>query len=179
MRKSIAEVIVVEGKNDVNKVQSCVEGDILATSGTHLSEVFLNHLQVLSAKKTIIVMTDDDYPGRWIRQKIEETIGPVKHAYVFAKDSRHKAKVGIEHASCEAIIEALASVVSYEVSSNTLTYQDFYDLKLQGFPDSQARRDKLCTKMRLPVMNAKRMFKALNQLGYSQKEVAQYVNDSE
>lgn len=179
MRRTVSEVIVVEGKNDVNKVLSCVQGDVLATSGTHMSAGFLEHLKQLAQQRTIVVMTDDDYPGRWIRSKIEATIGPVQHAYVFASESRQQHKVGIEHASCEAIIEALDLVVRYEIQQDSLSYQDFYELKLQGFPDSQQRRTNLCQKMRLPKMNAKRLFKSLNQLGYKKEEVLKYVNHCE
>lgn len=179
MRRTVSEVIVVEGKNDVNKVLSCIQGDVLATSGTHMSAGFLEYLKQLAQQRTIVVMTDDDYPGRWIRSKIEATIGPVQHAYVFASESRQQHKVGIEHASCQAIIEALDSVVRYEIQQDSLSYQDFYELKLQGFPDSQQRRTNLCQKMRLPKMNAKRLFKSLNQLGYKKEEVLKYVNHCE
>lgn len=40
----IKEIIVVEGKNDTNVLQSCIDCDTIETNGTHLSvETFATH----------------------------------------------------------------------------------------------------------------------------------------
>ncbi len=175
----ISEIIIVEGKNDANKVLSCVKADVLITSGTHFSKDFLKHLKILSATRGIIVMTDDDYPGRYIRDAIDQVIDGVKHAYVFNRDSRKNKKIGVEHASKAAILKALENLTSYQAQKDSLSLEEFYDLGLQGKSDSRQLRHQLCQALSLPVMNAKRLFKALNQLGYTRKEIASYVDNSQ
>lgn len=173
----ISEIIVVEGKNDANKVKSCVKAEVLITSGTHVSKTFLNQLKQASKHREIIVMTDDDYPGRQIRSLLDQEVDGLKHAYVLNNQSRKNTKVGIEHASCEAIIFALQNLVTYKQNQSTLTQEQFYDLGFQGLKHSQTKRDNLCKQLNLPKMNAKRLFHTLNQLSYTYKELLTYAND--
>ncbi len=175
--KKIREVIVVEGQNDINKIQSCLEADVIKTNGTHLSKKFLNHLKVLQESRGLIIMSDDDYPGRWIRTQIQEAVGPTKHAFVDKKDSSTTKKVGIEHASCESIIKALENVVTFQSYQESVSRDFFMSLGLQGQSDSTQRRAKLLEKLQLPVMNAKRLFKTLNMMRISEKELASLMEE--
>ena len=49
----IKEVIVVEGKNDTNKLKSVLECDTIETSGTHLSKQVLDTLKIIHEKSNI------------------------------------------------------------------------------------------------------------------------------
>ena len=53
----IKETIVVEGKHDVDKIKSCVDADIIITSGTHLSKRTLELIKQTNKEKGIIVFT--------------------------------------------------------------------------------------------------------------------------
>lgn len=161
----IKETIVVEGKHDVDKIKSCVDADVIVTSGTHLSKKTLELCKKLNASHGIIVFTDPDGPGEMIRTKIIEAVGTCKHASLALKQSRKNKKVGIEHASCSDIKEALEKVATFDIRKDTLTQEEFFELGLSGRRDSQDRRDILSERLNIPVTNAKRCFKYLNMLG--------------
>lgn len=173
--KRIKEIIVVEGQNDVNKVQSCLEADVVMTHGTHMSQKFINHLKELNKTRGIIVMTDDDYPGRWIRTQIHDALGSCKHAFVDKKVSSTAHKVGIEHASCRDIVKALENVVTLEEFGDTLSFEDFHAYGLSGLEDSSRLRKQLTDQLNLPVMNAKRLYKTLNMMRLTKQDIDQLL----
>lgn len=167
----IQETIVVEGKHDADKIKSCVAAEIVLTQGTHLSQKTLNLLKALNKRQGIIVFTDPDGPGEMIRTKIIEAVGTCKHASLSLKQSKAKSKVGIEHASCEDIIEALKKVATFDVNEVSISQQDFFDLGLSGQNDSQKRRDFISATLNIPRTNAKRCYKYLNMLGKTKDEI--------
>lgn len=171
--KKIKEVIVVEGKNDISKVQSCIDCDCLKTNGTHFNQAFLNQLIEINDQRGIIVFTDDDSPGRFIREAIQKTLGRCKHAYLDKKVSRTDKKVGIEHAQCEDIINALSNVMSMDKTNESITYSEY--INSQFYLNSQLR-NKVIKQMGLPPMNNKRFFKTLNMLNKTMKEIYDEYN---
>lgn len=173
----IKEVIVVEGKHDADKIKSCVEADVVLTQGTHLSKRTLSLLKDINEKQGIIVFSDPDGPGEMIRTKIIDAIGTCKHASLSLKQSKSKSKVGIEHASCEDIIEALKKVASFNVNKTSLSQKDFLDLGLNGQSDSQKRRDVISTYFNIPRTNAKRCYKYLNMLGKTKEEIEMILKE--
>lgn len=172
---NIKEVIVVEGKHDLEKIKSCVNADVIVTSGTHLSKQVLDLCKKLNEKQGIIVFTDPDGPGEQIRNKIIAEVGTCKHASLALKQSRNRSKVGIEHASCKDIIMALETVASFDVALKSLTQAEFFELGLSGRDDSQEKRDILSMYLNIPKTNAKRCFKYLNMLGMSKEEVLEIL----
>lgn len=171
----IKEVIIVEGQNDINKIQSCIEADCLKTNGTHLSKKFLQQLVEINTIRGVIVMTDDDYPGRWIRTQIQEHLKTCKHAYVDKKVSSTTRKVGIEHASCEVIKKALNDIVHYETESESLSYTEYINC---GFISGQSSeiRQKVLQQLGLPTMNNKRLYKTLNMMKITIEELERIVH---
>ncbi len=174
---NIKETIVVEGKHDLERIKSCVNADVITTQGTHLSKQVLDLCKRLNDKQGIIVFTDPDGPGEMIRTKIIDTVGSCKHASLSLKQSRNKTKVGIEHASCEDIVEALKKVASFDVKSDSLSMAEFFELGLNGRVDSQDLRDILSTRLNIPKMNAKRAFKYLNMLNLSKREIEDILTE--
>lgn len=168
----INEVIVVEGINDQKRISQAVEAETLSTSGTHVSKEFLTFLKEIHKQRGIIVFTDPDSPGAMIRRKITEEIPDCKHASLSHKQARNSKKVGIEHASLEDIQEALKDVITFSSSSAlSLLWQDFVDLKLTGYANSQQLRDSVCAHFKLPYCNGKTCFKYLNMLHLSKEDV--------
>lgn len=174
---SIKEVIVVEGQNDINKITSCLQAEVIKTNGTHLSKKLLDHLKELNQIRGIIVMTDDDYPGRWIRSQIVEAVGDCKHAFIDKKDSKTDKKVGIEHASCQHIMKALENVITFESGVQTLPFETFQQVGLQGQAESATLRKQLTNRLGLPIMNAKRLYKTLNMMRISPEELNQLIKE--
>lgn len=173
----IKEVIIVEGQNDINKIQSCIEVDCLKTNGTHLSKKFLQQLIEINNIRGVIVMTDDDYPGRWIRTQIQEQLKTCKHAYVDKKVSSTTKKVGIEHATCETIKKALVDLVQYESESESISYAEYIACGFISGQSSQLRQ-KVLQELGLPTMNNKRLFKTLNMMKITKDELERIVHDN-
>lgn len=158
----ISEVIVVEGIHDIEKVHQCVEAYCIATNGMHITKETLLHIKQMNDEKGVIVLCDDDTPGRKIRSQIQAFCGCVKHGFIDKKESRTNKKVGIEHASCQSILKALENIVTLDNAKNSITWIEYLSLELG---QNQRRRAKFCKELSLPMMNHKRLFKTLNQLG--------------
>ena len=63
----INEVLVVEGNMDKQLLEQYIDGDILITNGSAVSDEFISMLKELSKTRKIIVFTDPDFPGKQIR----------------------------------------------------------------------------------------------------------------
>lgn len=161
------DVIVVEGKHDLDKIKQVVDAMVLITSGTHFNSSFLDQLESLSHHKSIIVFTDNDTPGKMIRNAIFKRIPNVKHARI-----RDKQKmVGVEHATLEQIRDALIHCVTYSEYQSTFTMNHLYELGLNGQKNSATLREAVCQHYRIPNMNAKALLNALNHLNITVEEL--------
>lgn len=176
-KQKIKEVIVVEGKHDYAKIKSCIEADVIVTNGTHLSQKVLEEIKELNQKQGVIVFTDPDGPGEQIRTKIIQYVGTTKHASLNTKQTKTRNKVGIEHANCIDIIEALDKCATFDVSCETLSWIEFMELGLSGNKDSQEKRNFISTKLSIPMMNAKRCYKYMNMLGLSKEDCASLLEE--
>ncbi len=165
IKPKIREVIVVEGKHDQEKILKCVDANVIISNGTHCSKEFLDMCKTLQEERGLIVFTDPDGPGEYIRRKIIEHVGTTKHASLHILQTKKKQKVGIEHADVEDILEALENVGTFDIEQETLTWHEFIDLGLTGNPLATQRRDRLSEVYRFPKSNAKTTFKYLNMLG--------------
>ena len=171
----IQEVIVVEGKHDSSKIKSCVEADVIISNGTHVSKSFLEQCKKLNESRGIIVFTDPDGPGEWIRRKIMDYVGDCEHASLDVQQVKNKGKVGIEHATCLMIQTALENRSSFVEDRVTITQEEFRSLLLSGEDKSQERRDLLASEFSFPKSNAKSTLKYLNMMGISFEEVKKHL----
>ena len=108
-----------------------------------------------------------------IRQKITNRIPNCKHAFVDKKDAIGRGKVGIAEAKPQAIIEALQKAASFDVSLETLTWQEYISLDIIG---NQTRRLFLYDYFKLGYGNAKTLFKRLNMIGVTKKDIIEGRN---
>lgn len=167
----IKELIVVEGVHDVAVLKQIVDADIVITKGLHQDQTLYPLLIDAVKTRGVIVFTDPDHPGETIRRRISEAVPGVKHAYLNAKNARSKAKVGIEHASPEVLLEALSHVVTVSSTLSDLTRNDLYELQLSGHPDSHALRWRLAERLHLPDVNAKQLLVQLRSRGLSRAQL--------
>lgn len=165
----IRETIVVEGKSDVARLKKLIEADIILTNGTHLSEQTIRQIKKAQEDHGVIIFTDPDHPGSYIRNKINERVKGCKNAFL-SNHARTKDKVGVEHATDQQILDALSHLVTYEEKVNSITKEEFRDLKLSGNTNSSQRRDYLCEYYHLGYANAKTLYQRINhhQLTYQQ-----------
>lgn len=168
----IQEIIVVEGKHDSDRLHQYFDCDTIETGGLSLDEGKLEMIKQAQAKRGVIIFTDPDTPGEKIRMKINQYIPDCKNAYVKAKDAKTKRKVGIEHASREVLEESLTHLFTYRTDlENTLAYEEFLDLGLNGAPNSAEVREALGERLLIGRPNAKTLYKRLNMLQMTKAEV--------
>lgn len=167
----IKEIIVVEGKNDTAAIKRAVDADTVETHGLGLTVQTLTYLKQVAQKRGIIIFTDPDIPGEKIRTWISQEIPTCKHAFINKKDARTTKKVGIEHASNEAIQEALKHLVDYQTKPmRELTLADIVGLGLVG-SQSQQRRQQVCDFYHVGHCNNKTLLKRLNALGITKEQL--------
>lgn len=161
----IKEIIVVEGKNDTNVLQSYLECDTIETHGTSLGEEALAQIEQAQKTRGVIIFTDPDHPGESIRNAINQRIPGCKNAFIEARKAKTTKKVGVEHAGKEDIIEALSHLMTYDNQlQDTISREDFIDLGLEGSNDSALRRACIAQSLFLGKPNAKTLLKRLNML---------------
>ncbi len=174
--KKINEIIIVEGQKDFNFLKSFLDADIVKTEGTSLPGNVVNALLEYRRKgKEFIILTDPDGPGEQIRRALKTLLPEAKHAFIDAKKSKYKNKVGVEHTSKQEVLQALENMVTFIDDKKTLEYGEFFDLGLIGERDSSSLRNKLATYLRIGRGSAKTIFKRLNMLGYNQDQLKKLI----
>lgn len=175
----IKEIIVVEGRDDTNRVKEALECDTFETNGSAITKKKIDRLKILNKKRGIIVLTDPDYAGKRIRSIIEKNIPTAKHAYISNKKAiDNKGKIGIEAAKKEYIIEALKKHYTPLIENkNDIKNNLLIDLELVGSDLAKKRREKLCEKLNIEYTNAKGLLNKLNMYGISKEKLMEKVKE--
>lgn len=170
----IAEVIVVEGKNDVRAVKRAVDCECLITHGHGFSEELLDRLEEIESRRGIIVLTDPDYAGKKIRRRIRERIPQAKMAYLPQRDALKGDDIGVENASPESIRLALKRArASLTERREVFSLNDLMDYGLCSSPNSKKRRILLGKELHIGYGNAKQLLARLNAFGIEREEFLQ------
>ena len=115
----LKEAVIVEGKYDKQKLLQCVDAVIIETGGFRLckDKSKLNLIKKLAKERGIIIITDSDSAGFFIRNYIRSAVpnDKIKHVYIpeiYGKERRKKSpskegKLGLEGLTTETIIKAL------------------------------------------------------------------------
>ena len=172
--EKIKEVIVVEGKTDTAIIKKLFDADTIETHGLAINDEILDLIEQANQSRGVIVLTDPDYPGMQIRNKIMERVPSIKHAFVDKKDAIGKKKLGIAEAREEAIIEALENVVTFSKDIQTLSWEEFISLDIIG---SKERRLKIYDLFHLGYGNAKTLFKRLNMAHISKQDILKKLGE--
>lgn len=171
--------IVVEGKYDKIKLSSIISSPIITTDGFAIfnNTEKLALLKRLSAEGGIIILTDSDKAGFFIRSELKGLIGPqVKLINLYIPQIKGKEKrksipgkdglIGVEGMpvnSLRRLLEDFASNSSALSIGRQVTKQDFYGDGLSGGENSSEKRDKLAKKLGLPSgMSANSLLEAIN-----------------
>lgn len=175
MRK-IEEVIVVEGKTDTAILKRLLDVDTIETNGLNMTEETLELIVRTNETRGVIVLTDPDYPGKKIRDRIQQVTN-CKHAFVAKDDAvgsyRGKAKVGIAQTRKEAIIDALENIVTFKENQESISWQEFLSLDIVG---NKQRRLYVFHQFNLGYGNVKTLFKRLNMLGITLEMVKEILD---
>lgn len=172
MRK-IKELIVVEGKHDVQKLHTLFDCDTVITNGLSLDADSMELIKAASENRGVIVLTDPDHPGEVIRKAVMEIAPEAKHAFVNKKDAIGKRNVGIEYATDEAIIEALENCVVFENREDSLKWNEYLELGIIG---NSELREKVCEYFHTGHCNNKTLFKRLNMLNVKYEDIKKVLD---
>ena len=190
MKKTIREVIVVEGRYDKNALSQVVDATIVTLGGFAVfnDREKLAFLRRLAEQRGLIVLTDSDGAGFVIRNYLKGALprNRVKQAYIPdipGKERRKRTpgkegKLGVEGMKPAVLLEALRRAGATFADEETvgerrkdpITKADLFALGLTGGTDSAAKRRALLKRMDLPEhLTPNGMLEALNLL-YGREE---------
>lgn len=183
----IEEIIVVEGKDDTRRLQEVVVADTIETIGSAINEDILMQIEHAQETRGVIVFTDPDFSGEKIRKKIIEVVPDAKHAFLARRDAapakRAYKSLGVEHASDEAILEALR-LVSTPVQEDAVPEKEIpaealYHLGLIAGADAKQKRERLGEILRIGYTNGKQLQKRLKMFRITEEELSDAMNQLE
>ena len=184
--------IIVEGKYDVIKLNSIIDGQIIKTDGFSLfkSEENKKYIRMISDKCGVIVLTDSDGGGLVIRNHLNSILPKDKiiHLYppmIEGKEKRKKAPskeglLGVEGISSDVLRELFKPFESKsdnDTNQKKVTKLDFFNDGLTGAPDSKKKRDLLKKALSLPMnISANALLDSINLL-YSYEQYKDFIKN--
>ena len=165
-------VIVVEGKSDVLFLETFLDPiEFIITNGSEISKSTLSTIKEYSKKYKIIVLTDPDFPGKKIRDTINDNIENCYNAFVNKEVSIKKNKVGVAESTKEEVLKTLQNLHIFSkslqnptISLSNLTEWGYLDVNQKEF------RDYVSKKYNFDIVNTKRFIKRINSLNIPIKE---------
>lgn len=171
--------VIVEGKYDIIKLNSIIDGIIIKTDGFGIfkDKEKQKLIRRLAANKGIIVLTDSDSAGFLIRNFIKSTVPQDKITHVYIPDIKGKekrkteeskeGKLGVEGIDEDTLKKCFekAGVFCENTTCNRrlITNIDFYEHGLSGKENSKEKRKLLLKKLDLPErMSSSSIIKILN-----------------
>ncbi|RHH68707.1 MULTISPECIES: ribonuclease M5 [Vagococcus] len=173
-KEKISEIVVVEGKDDTKRLQQVLDVDTIETNGSALNNETLDKIKHAQRVRGVIVFTDPDFPGEKIRKQIMVVVPDAKHAFISREKGAPKKKhgsLGVEHASNEAIIQALKDVSTPTTESfeSEIAIEDLIQFGLIAGNGSRVRREKLGEKLNIGYTNGKQLKKRLSMFQISKE----------
>lgn len=167
----IKEVIIVEGRYDVNTIKQVFDTVVLETGGFRIfsDKERLQMFRKMAEQRGLLILTDSDGAGMVIRNYLKGAIPRhlVKHAYIpdiMGKESRKRSaskegKLGVEGMKPEVLRMALrragATILDGEAGEDPqiqkISKADLYALGLSGRTGSEQLRAKVLKELQVPV----------------------------
>lgn len=171
-KTEIDAVIVVEGKSDVLFLETFIKPiDFIITNGSEISKDTLNIIKEYSKKYKIVILTDPDFPGKKIRNTINENVENCYNAFVSKEVSIKKNKVGVAESTKEEVLKSLQNlhIFSKSLQNSTISLSDLTEW---GYLDVNQKefRDYVSKKYNFDIVNTKRFIKRINSLNIPIKE---------
>jgi len=166
-------IIVVEGKNDYNKIKSVFnKANVLITNGSAVDHQFINMLKEMSKDQEIVLCLDPDHAGDKIRNTISNAIPNSKHVFANPDIARSKngKKIGIEHMTISDIKELFSDIKS-STSDAQITQQDLFELGLSGGKNSKKLRKQIGIQLNIGYGNSKQFLQRLNMVNISKEQL--------
>ena len=171
-------VFVVEGKTDVNKLTNIIDADFVVCNGAAISKETINYIKELVKTRKVVVLTDPDFPGLQIRNKIEREVPGVYHAYVDRKKASNGKKLGVAECQIDEIKRAIENYVYYDIQNSVkpqITMKDMVELELTGSEKASKNREIVSNYFHTGFSNAKTLMKHLNMLGVTLEQIKEVL----
>ncbi|WP_156953967.1 ribonuclease M5 [Ureaplasma canigenitalium] len=177
----IKETIIVEGKTDVAKLSSFIDGNFIITNGNVINNNTLNEIKKAEAANGIILCLDPDFTGKQIRTRIQSFLNkPVKHIFFKISDiNENVVKKGIAEIELDKLYNKFKSFVlnNDEINLNRsgISWNDYVDFNL----NTKNKRLYLCDMLEIPYYNHKQLFKHINFLNINKEEIIKILEKYE
>ena len=163
------ELIVVEGKTDIDFLSSFIEADFYSVNGSAISFKDISFLKEI----------DPDFPGKKIREILNSNLTNVYNAYVRKEFSIKNHKVGVAESTINEVLLALNNLKKFETNVHSdLTMNDLYELNLNGSKNSKELRKTICDYLHIEYLNAKQLLKKLKMLGLNKNDLMEIVKNA-
>ncbi|MCI0131039.1 MULTISPECIES: ribonuclease M5 [Enterococcaceae] len=181
-KEKISEIVVVEGKDDTKRLQQVLDVDTIETNGSALNNETLDKIKHAQRVRGVIVFTDPDFPGEKIRKQIMAVVPDAKHAFIPRSKGVPKKKhgsLGVEHASNEAIIQALKDVSTPTTNhfESDITVEDLIQFGLIAGNGSRVRREKLGELLNIGYTNGKQLKKRLSMFQITKEKFLEAMKE--
>ncbi len=175
MKKTIQEVIVVEGRDDTKRLREVFpDVSTIETRGSAINEEIIEKIALAQEKRGVIVFTDPDFHGEKIRKIISQNVPGVEHAFLPRTEARPEkagGSLGIEHAKPAAIVQALEHLLTQdEEADEQISQLDLLTAGLIAGADSKRRRELLGEILHIGYTNSKQLYKRLKMFQVTQAE---------
>ncbi|EHI97034.1 primase/topoisomerase like protein [Clostridium sp. DL-VIII] len=176
----IKEVIVVEGRDDVDAVKKAIDAEIISVGGFGINAKVIERIKEAQKRKGVIVLTDPDFAGEKIRRIISKRVKGIKHAYIAKEDGLKNGDIGVENACPEVILRALEMAkITVQEKQEFFNMQDMFYFKLTGDTTSKVRRRMLGKILGIGYGNATQMISRLNNYGITREEFTDAIMEIE
>ncbi len=174
----IKEIIVVEGKQDIQAVRRAVDAECISTGGFSMPPHVLQKIEQAYTKRGIIILTDPDSAGERIRKFLSKRFPEAKHAFVARIDATANGDIGIEQASAEAIRSALSKVKCHEWQpQEEFSWQDMLENGLTGMANAAERRAVIGNRLGIGYANGKSFLYRLNHYGVTRADFRNAIEE--
>lgn len=169
--EKIAQIIVVEGRDDTTAVKRAVNADTIETHGFGISRATWELIERAYRERGIIIFTDPDHAGENIRKRVAEQFPGALHAYLDKKEAISGRDIGIENAEPEAIVRALNKAKpEFTNAEEIFTMQDLRDAGLTGQADSAEKRAAAGKILGIGTGNSKAFLRKLNSFRITRED---------
>lgn len=188
--------VIVEGKYDLIKLRSIIDGQIIKIDGFSIfkSEENKKYIKKMAEKNGIIVLTDSDSGGLVIRNYLSSILPKDKIIHIYPPQIKGKEKrktcpskegyLGVEGISADilrSLFEPFTKPVEKfeKTDKRLITKWDLYEDGLTGKKDSLTKRTNLMRKLNLPInISTNALLDTLNFL-YSYDQYKEFIKDSD
>ena len=179
--EKINEVIIVEGRDDIRRIKEVLDADIIETHGMGLNEEIMKVIEEAYQKRGIIIFTDPDYAGETIRKQITARCPEAKHAFITRKEGEpnKQGSLGVEHASDQAIIQALTQVATPRKDKSDIELSLLQNYGLLGGVGAKQKRKALGEALRIGYTNGKQLKKRLQAFNITKEQLQHVMEEIE